>query len=689
MAESSGSAYAAETSNAQVRPATAEESLELNEELRALYKLEEAVAREVDPPVKKDPMEPTGVERYLARLQAEGVEPTLQDLDKCRPPRHPPKLSEQYIEKYHELVDVVGRTFSREQLQKFAKAAGLRGTSYKTKKIEYVEAIIEQRWGWPSLSTVEKEKRDRTEVVTESLPVNPSQLFLIMGKDGLDLLHLSIKYNVHISLIREPLALRIEGVRRSLRPLQEQIRTVIKNIVEDVVQLPTRTAIRPDLVQRISRLANAYMENIGDKGLVRICAHDSHSLGSAKRLASRASGEMVSASRTPLVVYLPAGVPLITDTPKEMSIYDYALYPFLSPRALPWYVNTAGAFRVRRVGEWLIGKNGEDTKKTGGLAVGTGHLLTLAGEPLDLRGALFNFDPTPGRRRTVKASTGHVLFNTPSKGQRATLLPPLKNSHNFAKILQWMSNNDQNTIRSSFVPGLPSSLVHSPPSEQKLVHRLIYKALPTSDSSAESADELLRRKMITFEVVLAQARAQMGGEDAESSSLSIEPRCEQGTESQLNLMMPDRTMDIRMSGLETELLPEESLPGELKQYIDDLREFLRVNGTQPDPPLTLMVDGDTYILYTSATVRQSIEQLMRYEDSSSTPFGVISESRLDLESGQRTTACEINCEDPKSELSWHDFLVGCDSLTSSNYRAPSPVYPEPQVDAETADLRAF
>ena len=93
-----------------------------------------------------------------------------------------------------------------------------------------------------------------------------------------------MKYNVHISLIREPLALRIEGVRRSLQPLQEQLRHTVKvsrrqilrytvltyeqNIVEDVVQLPTRTAIRPDLVQRISRLANAYMENIGDKGLV-------------------------------------------------------------------------------------------------------------------------------------------------------------------------------------------------------------------------------------------------------------------------------------------------------------------------------------------------------------------------------------------------------------------------------------
>ena len=80
-----------------------------------------------------------------------------------------------------------------------------------------------------------------------------------------------------------------------------------------------------------------------------------------------------------------------------------------------------------------------------------------------------------------------------------------------------------------------------------------------------------------------------------------------------------------------------------------------MNGTQPDPPLTLTVDGEVYILYTSATVRQSVEQLMRYEDASSAPFSVVSESRLDLESGQRTTACEVRrvcalCETDYSSL---------------------------------------
>jgi hypothetical protein len=42
----------------------------------------------------------------------------------------------------------------------------------------------------------------------------------------------------------------------------------IQSITEDTIRLPTRTPIRPDLVQRISRLAGAFIENIGDEGLV-------------------------------------------------------------------------------------------------------------------------------------------------------------------------------------------------------------------------------------------------------------------------------------------------------------------------------------------------------------------------------------------------------------------------------------
>lgn len=41
--------------------------------------------------------------------------------------------------------------------------------------------------------------------------------------DGVDLLQLSMQYNVHISLTSSPLALRVEGLRGSLKGLSEYI----------------------------------------------------------------------------------------------------------------------------------------------------------------------------------------------------------------------------------------------------------------------------------------------------------------------------------------------------------------------------------------------------------------------------------------------------------------------------------
>jgi hypothetical protein len=41
-------------------------------------------------------------------------------------------------------------------------------------------------------------------------------------------------------------------------------------------------------------------------------------------------------------------------------------------------MNSSGAFRIRRVGEWLGTSQGENVQKTGGLAEGRGRLLTTS-----------------------------------------------------------------------------------------------------------------------------------------------------------------------------------------------------------------------------------------------------------------------------------------------------------------------
>lgn len=77
-----------------------------------------------------------------------------------------------------------------------------------------------------------------------------------------------------------------------------------------------------------------------------------------------------------MLSYLPVGVPSMLETPGIITSHDYSLYPFLSSRALPWYMSTAAAFRIRRVHEWLAPAD-EDVTETGGLTKGMGRILTV------------------------------------------------------------------------------------------------------------------------------------------------------------------------------------------------------------------------------------------------------------------------------------------------------------------------
>ena len=87
---------------------------------------------------------------------------------------------------------------------------------------------------------------------------------------------------------------------------------------------------------------------------------------------------MHTATDTPLLAYLPVGVPSVTNLSTSIFPHTYSLYPFLPSRPLPWYLNSTGAFRVRRVGEWVGRSLGEEIEHTGGLAGEKGRILTVA-----------------------------------------------------------------------------------------------------------------------------------------------------------------------------------------------------------------------------------------------------------------------------------------------------------------------
>jgi hypothetical protein len=116
----------------------------------------------------KDPLAATRLELYLKQIRDSGPDPTLLDIERCRPDGHTPNVnSPQYADEYNALVDKLCRSFSRQQLREFNIMLKFYLPA-KAYKHQFAEAIIEKLWNWPSLKELQKRHRDRTEISVKS-----------------------------------------------------------------------------------------------------------------------------------------------------------------------------------------------------------------------------------------------------------------------------------------------------------------------------------------------------------------------------------------------------------------------------------------------------------------------------------------------------------------------------------------
>ena len=117
---------------------------------------------------------------FLASLQTAGSEPSLEDLERGRPREYAHPESTLYAKQYNGLLEHLGRSFTKEQLRRFGEQYQLDSQLWRShrRKVDYARAIVENAWGWPSLREIEKTKRERTEVITESKQIfqTPSRL---------------------------------------------------------------------------------------------------------------------------------------------------------------------------------------------------------------------------------------------------------------------------------------------------------------------------------------------------------------------------------------------------------------------------------------------------------------------------------------------------------------------------------
>lgn len=136
----------------------------------------------------------------------------------------------------------------------------------------------------------------------------------------------------------------------------------------------------------------------------------------------------------------------------------------------------------------------------------------------------------------------------------------------------------------NFIPcSLPLELVKALPSQQRVVHRLIYRCSPVLEhDSGHSATT----KFIQIEVPLIdnkQAQYPVGLSDFTSAVFWS------GTSANVDILMPDRYdlhhdswcgpnaylsyMDLRFNIMDMSVLPSSQQPGELTKYLDGLQKL--------------------------------------------------------------------------------------------------------------------
>ncbi|KDR85097.1 hypothetical protein GALMADRAFT_233720 [Galerina marginata CBS 339.88] len=591
------------------------------------------------------------IDDYLGQLQSANRGVSLQDVERYKPEHKPNPRSSDYETSYNEIVDTLMGSFSQPQLLQFVHSYGLKVPRQRNKRA-FAVSIVEGKWGWPSIEKVAQDRVDWSEVAEIQFPLNHGQSFLLMGKDGTNLLSLSKRYNVYLAFTANPMSLRVKGLKGSLKLIEGYLNTLKKDIDLEKFILPWKMRITPELEQSISRLSGAYVKMTHDlETSISFLKSQPQTLQIAKRLIIQAATKYMCSSTH--AVYFPQ--PL--DPKSESLPSPYALFPFSPTQPISWQTQTISTFRYRRVGNWMDAAHHANAERLDGLADGFGTALVSKSSNVDIKDYLLDLISTSGGHAplpTIAAFVGHVLF-LPPPTQRATLVPPIAGPLDVTAVLGWAKERPD---RVTFNPSVPKNILSASCHKQHHIRRLVYLA-KSSLRDNDPNDALKSHQMSTLTVEIPDRQASQpnvsGSEMNELPFHLDEVSCFRSMETNIDLLVPTRQTDLRLSGTSTDTMAAYDWPEELQVFTQKAQTM----EPQSDVPLTFTHRGHAYVLHSNCLIHQQFKKII--VDEAEADF--ITESILDPESGQSSLVCKFICEDHSSVSGWEHFLRTCDWVT--------------------------
>ncbi|EKM83793.1 hypothetical protein AGABI1DRAFT_124120 [Agaricus bisporus var. burnettii JB137-S8] len=565
---------------------------------------------------------------FLQYVQ-ENADITLVDLESFRPKSHPPVGTAEYDVAYQALMDRLDRSFTSKQLRRFLGVYGMRVSS-KMRKRGAAATIIEKQWGWPSLA--ESQKLAKREMFSRAFPLKPEQAFLLLGRDGADILSLSQTFSVRLQFSRKPLSLTVSGTTDSVDELEKHVEALKKEIIWQDFDPPYKFDITAS-AQQLSRDSGCFLEGLPD-GRVRIWYRESlkESSSMAKRLIMQQCIEGVK-------------VPLVASSVQSSHYPDhpdtYALYPFFSVMpnvSLGRKVN----FRLRRVGNWLgdeetaVFNDNDENTRSYFTSSGSGEYGNAREQLL----SQVNSGSGQDCQFSVTATAGHIIFS-PRESQ-SSLMPPLEGKKSFDEVMNWMREKGPNT---RFFAGAPMRCWQAPDPTQEWKRRLVFVAV----SALKEQEKVLICEFHPGNP-LRPTPAEVEVEERELPK----PTLRGGLLRRLDVLMPDDPRDIRLTLTDNKAIPETLWPADLLEYVNESM----ISPASSEVPLMLEFGSKKYILKEDFYTQSNASPV----EDGSVDVSAISERRFNPQNEESSLSFEVKCGNISSDASWTSFWQKCEDI---------------------------